>query len=261
MHIRCWPLLLIAILGGLTGCGSGNADERAEEKDKVPQPAVLTPTPAEKNSVEALKAALGIKPTDTRRRFAEDDGKVVAVHLDDLPIKSIAPLKGLPLRELRLNRTDVSDLSPIEGMPLEFLNLEKTPVTDLKPVASLKSLKILWLNKSSVSDLSPLKEATPESLDLTGTKVTDLSPLSGMKSLRRLNLEDCAVTDLTPLKGLALQRLVFDPKKIRKGLDAVRNMQTLSAMHTYFPENPPPNFFLRPQQFWALFDAGNLPRR
>ena len=257
---RRWILVVPILLVSLTGCGPGKSSGDADDNADPPQPAVLEPSPTKKTPAERLREAFNIDEADARTRLQFRNGKIVAVHLDDLPVKSIEALKGLELSELRLSKTNVTDLSPVEGMPLEYLNLQKTKITDLNPLGKLSSLKIIWLNESTVTDISPLKGLTLESLDLTGTKVTDLSPLSGMTTLKRLNLEKSAVTDLTPLKNLTLQRLIFDPAKINKGLEVVRSMRSLTAMHTFFPDAPRPQF-LRPDQFWMLHDQNRLPRR
>lgn len=257
---RRFTLPLLLLLATLTGCGPGKSSGEADDTPDPPQPAVLEPSPTKKTDAERLREAFNIDEADGRTRLQFRNGKIVAVHLDDLPVESIEPLKGLALSELRLSNTNVIDLSPLKGMPLEYLNLQKTKITDLKPLDKMTSLKIVWLNDSKVTDISPLKGVSLESLDLTGTKVTDLSPISGMTTLKRLNLEKAAVTDLTPLKNLTLQRLIFDPAKINKGLDVARSMRSLTAMHTFFPNDPRPQF-LRPDQFWMLYDQNRLPRR
>lgn len=245
----------------LPGCGAGESGDKSEENgNDVPQPEVLKPTPTPKSTVEQLRDAFNFPAAETTQRIEMRNGEVVGVHLEYLPVDDISPLKGLPLEQLTLNHTNVSDLSPIAGMPLKQLNLQKTPVVDISPAKTLKSLNILWLNRTKVTDISAINDLSLISLDLTATKVTDLSPIAGMATLQRLNLEDCAVTDLTPLKGLSLQRLIFDPAKIRKGLDIVRNMGSLQHMHTYFPEGRQPQF-LSPAEFWEKYDNNMLPRR
>ena len=57
------------------------------------------------------------------------------------PITDLAPLRGLPLRELYLASTPVKDLSDLAGMPLETLFFDLTPATDLTPLLTLTSLK------------------------------------------------------------------------------------------------------------------------
>jgi Leucine-rich repeat (LRR) protein len=87
-----------------------------------------------------------------------------------------------------------------------------------------------------------------KSLTLEGTKVADLRPLSRMTSLKRLHIGNTPVSDLSPLKTLKLERLIFTPRNIRKGLDVVRNMKTLMEVGTTLETRMPP------EQFWSRYD-------
>lgn len=190
--------------------------------------------------------------------------------LTGLPVEDISALNGMPLRALMLEGTRVRDLTPLKGMHLEVLKLQSTPVTDLSPIHGMPlrelnlmnlpiedigfvrdmPLEILWLVGTRVKDLSPLRGKRLVSLDIQGTPVADLSPLRGMTTLKRLNIAESAVSDLTPLEGLALERLIFTPERIHKGLEVVRNMPSLERLgigrsfDTVMP----------PAQFWAEFD-------
>jgi hypothetical protein len=88
-----------------------------------------------------------------------------------------------------------------------------------------------------------------------GTPVSDLTPLAGMTSLRRLNIARTGITDLTPLGGLQLERLIFTPSKIERGLEAVRGMTSLTALGTRFEDA---SDTLPPDQFWEKLDAGEI---
>ncbi|RMG40205.1 MAG: leucine-rich repeat domain-containing protein [Planctomycetota bacterium] len=193
-----------------------------------------------------------------------------ALDLTGLPVEDLSPLEGMPLRVLILEGTRVRNLTPLKGMALEVLKLQSTPVTDLSPIYGMPlrelnlmnlpvedvgfvkdmPLETLWLVGTRVKDLSPLRGKRLVSLDIQDTPVADLSPLRGMTSLKRLNIAGSAVTDLTPLEGLALERLIFTPERIEKGLPIVRNMPSLNRMgigrsfETVMP----------PAQFWAEYD-------
>lgn len=176
-------------------------------------------------------------------------------------VKDLSPLAGMPLEQLYLENTQVQDLSPLAGMPLEILRLEQTPVADISPLAGapLEKLNLygtqvtdigavrgmplntLWLTDTRVRDLRPrVRDLRPlegmhlESLDLHGTPVKDLSALRGMLSLKRLEIAESEVTDLSPLAGLRLERLIFTPERIEKGIEVVRAMPTLQAIGTSF---------------------------
>lgn len=189
--------------------------------------------------------------------------------LTQLPISDLAPLAGMPLNELYLEGTQVTDLTPLKGMPLRVLRMEHIPVSDLTPLAGMRleqlnvydtqvqdiavvadmPLNTLWLSGSKVSDLTPIRQVSLESLDVENTPVSDLSPLAGKQSLKRLNIAGSAVTDLTPLQGLRLERLIFTPGKITRGLEIVRGMTSLQNIGPSFDEVQPPD------EFWAGWDA------
>src|SRR5438552_2698723 len=97
-------------------------------------------------------------------------------------------------------------------------------------------LTSLTLQHAKVRDLSPLKGMPLTSLNLTACgQVSDLSPLKGMP-LTTLNLWGCSVRDLTPLQGMSLTEIWFAPKLIGKGLDVLRQMNSLKIIH--FGRNP-----------------------
>jgi len=167
--------------------------------------------------------------------------------IEDTRVVDLTPLKGMKLEKLYLNNTAVSDQTPLAGMPLTELMLVGTKV---KNIMALKGapLQMLWLNETQVADISPLAGCPVTSLTLEGTKVADLKPLSKMMSLKRLHIGQTPVSDLTPLRHLKLERLVFTPGNIRKGLDDVRNMKTLTEIGTTLETLMPAN------EFWARYD-------
>jgi Leucine-rich repeat (LRR) protein len=139
-------------------------------------------------------------------------------------------------------------------MTLEELNLVGTQVSDLDPLASVE-IGTLWLRDTPMSDLAGLAGKSLVSLDVEGTSVRDLKPLAGMSSLRRLNIARTAVADLTPLSGLQLERLIFTPSKIERGLEAIRGMSSLNALGTQFEDA---SDTLPPDEFWQKLDAGQI---
>lgn len=196
------------------------------------------------------------------------------LELTGCPVSDIGPLKGMPLEELYMEKTQVEDLSPLTGMPLKKLYLNETPISDLGPLAKTRlemlnltdtpvqdigpvknlPLNTLWLRGTQVKNLSPLQGKHLESLDVQDAPVADLSPLRGMGSLRRLNLVRSQVIDLTPLKDLRLTRLLFTPKRIERGLDVVRGMDSLKELDVEFrrPQR------LSPGEFWKRYEAGEF---
>jgi hypothetical protein len=170
--------------------------------------------------------------------------------IEDSLVADLTPLKGMRLEKLYLNNTPVSDLGPLRGMPLKELMLVGTKVKDLKPLQG-SPLQMLWLNNTQVFDISPLAGCPIRSLTLERTKVVDLKPLSKMASLKRLHIGETPVSDISPLKTLQLERLIFTPENIRKGLDVVRNMKTLTEIGTTLETRMPP------EQFWSRHESKN----
>lgn len=179
--------------------------------------------------------------------------KLIELYLEGTYVSDLRPLKGMPLKTLRLEHTPISDISPLEGMPINQLNLFDTKVKDLGIVNTLP-LKTLWIPKTEVIDISSLKGMLLESLDIQDTKVADLSPLKGMRFLR-LNLSNSDVTDLTPLKDMPLQRLIFTPAKIKKGMDVVRGNKSIQGIGTNF-EN-----VKAAAEFWKAYDASQKTQK
>ena len=74
-----------------------------------------------------------------------------------VPVTDLTPLARLPI--IRLNCDDVkgiADLGPLRGTPLRFLRLSRTSVTDLRPLADCPALEELVLPAGSL-DLTPLR--------------------------------------------------------------------------------------------------------
>jgi serine/threonine protein kinase/Leucine-rich repeat (LRR) protein len=59
------------------------------------------------------------------------------VRLYKTVVVDLAPLRGLLLKELACQGTQVRDLSPLEGMPLKILGCNATKVVDLSPLRAL----------------------------------------------------------------------------------------------------------------------------
>ena len=77
------------------------------------------------------------------------------------------------------------------------------------------------------------------------SQVRDLSPLKGLK-LRSLRLIETPVTDLSPLEGMPLRDLWFSPAQIKRGMEAVRELETLERVNG-----------MAADEFWRKYDAGD----
>jgi internalin A len=173
---------------------------------------------------KALRAQLG---TNEMAKFLVEGNDVVEANLFRSGLRSVEPLKGLPLRALDLGFTYISDLTPLKGMPLENLVLENTNVADLTPLKGMP-LKVLKIQNTKVTDfgfldgmklthfnvlnlpfrdLSLLREMPLNTLWLTGSAVTDLTALSGTR-LVSLDIERTEISSIAPLAAVStLKRL------------------------------------------------------
>lgn len=264
----------IVFVGLLAGCGGSTDRQKQDVAGPENQPIDdagedATPAPAPITQQDALQEALAAKnPGFWGEVQIEKSGRdIVAVVVNDrslvdisplagMPltmlgleqtgVKDLEPLRGMPLKTLGLNETDVEDLGPLEGMPLEMIYLPETKVSDLGPLAKVPTLRQLWLNRCPVTDISPLQGLPLVSLTLEDTKVEDLSPLAGMP-LKRLHIGGSRVTDLSVLSTLRLDRLVFTPRRIKRGIDLARKVPKVGTSIEEAERAPAATF-------WARYD-------
>jgi hypothetical protein len=73
-------------------------------------------------------------------------------------LADLAPLRGLPIKDLRFSHTKVRDLTPLRGMPLAVIHLGATPVRDVSPLADYPELEeiVLPAVHENVERLRPL---------------------------------------------------------------------------------------------------------
>jgi serine/threonine protein kinase len=163
----------------------------------------------------------------------------------------LTPLKGLPLKWLNCGAGGQKlDLTPLAGSPLEFLCVNSTQVSDLSPLKNVPLRRLECVN-APVADLSPLKDTPLTELHCNQTKVSDLSPLKG-KPLKVLHIYEAAITDLTPLQGMPLEDIRLTPKNITRGLDILRDMQSLKTIGTNWTQ------FWPAAEFWKRYDKGEF---
>jgi len=183
-----------------------------------------------------------------------------ALDLTRSGIRSLEPLRGLPLCSLRVAFADVADLRPLRGMQLRSLTMWGTAVKDLSPLQGLPLKELNLHHSRDLVDLGPLKGMRLQRLYLGWTSVADLSPLEGME------LVDFAcgmtpVTDLSPLAGMPLESLSFTPERITGGLEAVRQLATLKRIEREGSEGPWEVGYLPAREFWNTLDTGNALER
>ncbi len=193
---------------------------------EVEQPSKLTAAEQARRAAQNDTTTLRADPRALRQqlganemaKFLVEGNDVVEANLFRSGLRSVEPLKGLPLRGLDLGFTYVSDLSPLTGMPLESLVLENTRVADLSPLKGMP-LKVLKIQNTQVtdfgfldgmqlthfnvlnlpfSDLNAVRDMPLNTLWLTGSKVTELTALSGSRIVS-LDIERTEISDLSPL--------------------------------------------------------------
>ena len=156
----------------------------------------------------------------------------MGLDLSGNPVREIRHLRGMPLRtlflentqveslmelgeanlvELRLNNSPIKSLRGLEGQPLENYAVG-TQITEVSPISS-SNLRQLWLSESPVSGA---RLGRLVSLTLHRTLVDDLSFVRKLPVLQRLHIGETLISDLTPLEGLNLTRLVFTPPSIKE---------------------------------------------
>ncbi|HAR64639.1 MAG TPA: hypothetical protein DCR55_00265 [Lentisphaeria bacterium] len=193
--------------------------------------------------------------------------QITDLNLADTRVRDLSPLEGLELQMLVLTGAPVSDLRPLANIKLQFLNLGDTSVVDLRPLAGMP---LEFLRTSSfVKDLSPLRALPLKQLNISGAKIADLSPLRDMRlnalvanytnvadlnplrnhPLHLLRIEGSKVTDLTPILNLPLQTLVFEPERIKVGLQEIRAKKSLRRLGWSQP-------LVSAAEFWEAFDQG-----
>ena len=154
-------------------------------------------------------------------------------------------IRGKPIEDLRLWKSNVRDLSPLKGMPLRKLVIFGCPVKDLSPLRGMP-LESVWIGATEARDFSPLKGLPLKRLNLFVSEVTDISFLQGMQ-LESLDLSVCGsgkVTDLSPIKGMQLRFLDFEANTVTNGMDIVRQMKSLEKINDQTPK-----------EFWREYES------
>jgi outer membrane murein-binding lipoprotein Lpp len=163
----------------------------------------------------------------------------------------LSAVKGLPLSDLACFGSGITNtnLIPISGMPLHTLWLTGNwELTNLEPLKGMP-LTFFTCDNTQVADLSPLSGMPLTCLICHVTKVADLSPLKGMP-LEELYCDRTLITDLSPLAGMKLKKLCFTPNPELKGLQAIRQMNSLVEIGTGEGK------MISSDKFWKQYDEG-----
>ena len=159
-------------------------------------------------------------------------------------------VRGGKVTKAVMESCGLTDLSPFRGLPLRQFQCWKNQVTDLSPLAGMQ-LTDLVVAENRVRDISVVKGMPLNMLGFAGNQVADLSPVRGSK-LKQIYMDGNNITDVTPLEGMQLEAIVFDVNKITKGMDVLRNMNSIKRIGTGF------NRQLSPAEFWKKYDAGEF---
>ena len=93
------------------------------------------------------------------------------------PAIDLTPLAKLPLIRLDCDAmTHLADLSPLRGLPLRFLRVSRTAVTDLSPLAACPTLEELVVPSTPSLDLSPLRALPKLRLLSTRSVGSEMNP-------------------------------------------------------------------------------------
>jgi serine/threonine protein kinase/Leucine-rich repeat (LRR) protein len=161
---------------------------------------------------------------------------LTVLHLSSTQIGNLAPLRGLPLRELNLTGTQIFDISELRGMKLQALRLRDTRVSDLSPLAGMP-LTLVDATAIPATDYSPLASAPLETLILQNSPLRDISFLGG-SPVKDLTLNGCnSVRGYSVLAGLKSLVLLTLPASYRDlpdaelaSIGALRNHPTLKSI-------------------------------
>ena len=180
-------------------------------------------------------------------------------------IKGVAPLPAVQqvdavakkLQELN-PRFDGIVTPKIDNGVVTELRFVTDDVRDISPVRALAGLKMLACagshgRKGNLSDLSPLQGMKLATLYCQRNTLADLSPLQGM-GLTSLVCESTNVCDLSPLQGMNLTYAEITPKNIIKGIDVIRQMESLQLIGI----GPKAKDKSPPAEFWKKYDAGEF---
>jgi serine/threonine protein kinase/Leucine-rich repeat (LRR) protein len=185
-------------------------------------------------------------------RFKVEDGKIVEVDLDRCKITDLSPLRGLPLRTLKVTQNPgLSDLSPLADMPLEKLLAFDTAVSDISVVKKMP-LRVVHLVRTRVDDLTPLNI---RNLIFLGTDAVTVGSLDWSKaeSLKGISLEGGGVQSVSFLRTVPnLESVILPPSAV--AYEFLRERSTITELSTQWYNEPPPA-----SQFWRRYDETRRP--
>lgn len=168
-----------------------------------PRPQVLEETEVEK-AIAALKAKNRIEAE--LLAFPEiHGGRVDLILAGNEKLKDLSGIEKLPVRDLDLTGTGVRSLLPLKSMPLESLILDGAPLTSLRGIEGCP-IRSLSMTNTAITDLRPLKGAPLESANFNRSQIRSLAGLEGAP-LSDMNISETPVSDIQSLAGAPLTNL------------------------------------------------------
>ena len=132
-------------------------------------------------------------------------------------VKELCNIEFKELKELYLNRNNISDIKTLKNAKfekLEILQLSNNKISDINILekTNFKELKILYLNSNNISDIKVLEKVQLEKLlilDLGYNQITDINALekANFKELKQLNLSRNNISDMKVFEKVNFAKL------------------------------------------------------
>ena len=234
--------------------------------------------------IEKLERALN-EANDSEieiHEFQLDGQKITALDLsNNVNLKDLSPLKGLPLSYLNLNNCPnlkslnglqdtnlfelslvstkplgINNLEALKGLPLHRLKLYNMPhLNNLDPLANSELQSLYLVNCTNVRSLQPLRENRElEYLEISNNQPSSLRSLHGLDGLplKTLILENCPqVRSLRPLLDSPLESLT-----IRKCDFSLKELELLFQVPLKRIDSGNKKF---DDIYWAFIENGRKP--
>jgi serine/threonine protein kinase len=153
-------------------------------------------------------------------------------------LKDLSPLRGLKLVQFTCSQNPVTDLAPLVGMPLKDLQIYKAGSADCTVLRGMKLQSLICIGDSSF-DLSVLEGMPLKKLSFTAPKSGmlrpgDLAILRSITTLETINAKPAAEflkQAAPPESGSAMAPISASPQQFLSGQRTLFDGQTFSGWH------------------------------
>ena len=135
--------------------------------------------------------------------------------IENTPIVSLAPLRGLRLKHLNAQHTKIKSIAPLKGMPLKTLILNFSQVNNLTILKTV-SPQILELNDTLVTHIPDINVSKLEKISLSDSPVQNIRTLRNAPLLREVSISNTQITDISALKGKDIESLHMTGTPVKK---------------------------------------------